>query len=116
MENQQNCFDGNKSYASFMSQVDSTVDTLQFKIGTVQIMLLHGFYFMAVILFSNTIFKDLGVISSITQPGEEVPVCIENGLRARLQVHDFKEEPVQMLKDEKDNPPKTSGSCCSFSC
>ena len=53
MENQQNCFDGNKPYASFMSQADSTVATLQFEIGAVQGTLLLGFYFMAVILFSN---------------------------------------------------------------
>ena len=116
MENQQNGFDDNESCASFMSQVDSTMATLQFKIGTVQGTLLHGFYFMAVILFRNTILKNLGVISLITQPGEEVPVSIKNVLHTRLQVLDFKEEPVQMLKDEKDNPPKTNGSCCTFSC
>jgi len=31
-------------------------------------------------------------------------------------VHDFKNELVHVLKDEKDNPPLTSQPCCDFSC
>ena len=52
MEIQPKGFDGNKSYAS-------TVASLKFKIGSVEGNLLLGFYFMAVILFSNTSFKDV---------------------------------------------------------
>jgi len=62
---------------------------------------------MAAILFSNTIFKDIGMISSITQPGEGAPVLIETVLCMTLQLHLLKEEPLQMLKDEKDKPLKT---------
>ena len=107
MKKQQNCYDGDKRYASFTSLVDSTVAPLQFKCGALQGNLLLGFYFMAAILFSNTIFKDIGMISSITQPGEGAPVLIETVLCMTLQLHLLKEEPLQMLKDEKDKPLKT---------
>jgi len=103
MENRQKCLDGNKRYASLMSQVDSTVAPLQFNIGTIQGTQVHGFSFMAVILFSNTIFEDVAVISLIMQPDEEVPVLIENVVSKTLQVHDLKDGPVQMLEDEKGN-------------
>ena len=52
--------------------MDSTVASLQFDIGAAQGTLVLGFCLMAVILFSDTSFKDVGVISSITQPGEDV--------------------------------------------
>jgi len=59
MESKQDCFNGNKRYASFLSQVNSTVAPLHFKFGTVQGTLLLGFYFMAVILFATPVVETL---------------------------------------------------------
>ena len=84
-------FDGNKSYASFNRHMHSTVASLKFKIGTVQGDLLLGFYFMAVILFRISSFKDVGVdvlISPTMQPCKEVPERTKNVLRTALQNFD----------------------------
>ena len=83
MDNQKKGFDGNKIYSS-------TVALLKFKSGTLHGFLLLEFYFMAVILLSNTSFKDVDVdvlISSTMQPSE-VPERIKNVLRAALQNFD----------------------------
>jgi len=60
------------------------VASRQFEIGTTQGTNLLRFYFMVVILSSNTSSNDI-VISSITQSGEEVPELIKNLLCTTLQ-------------------------------
>ena len=98
MEIQPKGFDGNKSYAS-------TVASLKFKIGSVEGNLLLGFYFMAVILFSNSSFKDVRVdvmISPTMQPCEEVPERTKYVLRTVLENFDDRKMFYSVQKEELD--------------
>ena len=102
MENYPKSFDGNKSYAS-------TVASIKFKIGTVQGNLLLGFYFMAVILFSISSFKDVRVdvmISPTMQPCEEVPERTNYVLRTVLQKFDDRKLFYSVQKEELDEDLK----------
>jgi len=102
MENYPKSFDGNKSYAS-------TVASIKFKIGTVQGNLLLGFYFMAVILFSISSFKDVRVdvmISPTMQPCEEVPERTNYVLRTVLQNFDGRKMFYSVQKEELDEDLK----------
>ena len=112
-------FDGNKCYASFNRHMDSSVASLKFKVGTVQGNLLLGFYFMAVILFNNSSFKDVGVdvlISPTMQPCEEVPERITNVLRTALQNFDNRKmfsfvQNQELVEDLKLKNPKVAENC-----
>lgn len=102
MEIQPKGFDGNKSYAS-------TVASLKFKIGSVEGNLLLGFYFMAVILFSISSFKDVRVdvmISPTMQPCEEVPERTNYVLRTVLQNFDGRKMFYSVQKEELDEDLK----------
>jgi len=118
MDNQPKGSDGNKSYASFKRHVDTTVASLKFKIGTVQGNLLLELCFMAVILFSNSSFKDVGVdvlISPTMQPCEEVPDRMKYVLRTALQNFDDRKMfySVQNEKPDEDLKlihPKVAGN------
>ena len=77
-------FDGVKSYPS-------TVASFKFKVGTVQGNLLLEIYFLAVILFTNTSFKEVDVdvfVASTTQPREEVSERIKYALYMAMQNFD----------------------------
>ena len=112
MEIQPKGFDGNKSYAS-------TVASLEFKIGSVEGNLWLGFYFMAVILFSNISFKDVAVdvlISPTMQPCEEVPERTKYVLRTVLQNFDDRKMFYSVQKEELDEDlklihPKVAENC-----
>jgi hypothetical protein len=84
MEDQSKGFDGVKSYPSSMA-------SFKFKVGTVQGNLLLGIYFLAVILFTKTSFKEVDVdvfIASTTQPREEVSERIKYALHMAMQNFD----------------------------
>ena len=112
MENHPKDCDGDKSCSS-------TVTSLKFKNGTVQGNLLLGIYLTAVILFSNSTFKHVGVdvlISPTMPPCEEVPERIKDVLRTALQNFDSRKilssvQVQELVEELKLKNPKVAENC-----
>ncbi len=97
MEDQSKGFDGVKSYPS-------TVASFKFKVGTVQGNLLLGIYFLAVILFTKTSFKEVDVdvfIASTTHPREEVSERIKYALHMAMQNFDGRKMIISVQNQER---------------